>query len=154
MPPAKKQAVAHSLNPSVNSQPENHAQMHADHLAWASDIANWLDDIVLWQAELRHVVEGMKQWQMTLEELQQSLVKQSVDISTHQQALRKHEHALAGYEQGNTASELIGLSCKHQEEKQQHEAQRSCHEAAKQWHRSIMSNWEHLHKAIFGMPST
>ena len=130
----------------------SHSQMHQDHRQWLSDIASWRDDLVLWQADVRRVLVELKELKLMLEEHDRAMVKHSETIFTHRQTLTKHEHVLAQLQQGGAGDDLIGCSCAPHEESERHAQQMACHEAAKQRHRAIVSQWEHLHKAMMIMP--
>ena len=92
----------------------------------------------------------MKEFQKTLEEHVESLVKQSEDLLQLSQERTNHEHAMAEYERGETAEELVSDATRHREFAEKYEQLRMTHEGTKQWHRSLLSQWEHLHKGIFG----
>ena len=128
-----------------------HAQMHRDHLQWASDTAEWQDDLVEWQKEIRHLLAGLKVLQKTLEEQVTALVKQSEAIGQLCQERTTHERALAAFEQGDTSEELVVDAAAHQAQAEKYQQLKLSHAGTKQWQRTLLSEWQRLHKAIFGM---
>jgi len=132
----------------------SHLRMHQEHREWLNDIKTWRDDIVEWEAESRKLSAELKELVSIIEEHARVLVAHSEAIFAHHQMLAKHEHLLAQFEQGGPGDELVGCSCAHHEELERHAQQKACHETTKHLHRILISQWEHLHKAISQLPKS
>lgn len=136
---------------TAESATELHAEMHSDHLRWASDSTEWQDDLAEWQKEIRSVLAGLKELQKTLEEQFAALVKQSEEIGQLCQERATHERALAAFERGETSEELVVDAASHQAQAERYQQLKLSHAGIKQWQRTLLSEWERLHKAVFGM---
>lgn len=139
------------VTPTIPCTSNLHGEMHQDHLKWLGEIANWQDDITEWQGEIRQVLKGLSELQKTLEEQSISLVTQSEALFSHRQGTASHEHEIAQFEQGGTGGDLVAAAGAHRRQSENHEQLKLTHEATKQWQHSLVSQWEHLHKAVFGM---
>ena len=149
-----KRSVSSEAMQENKPEAGSHIQMHREHREWLSDIKTWQDDMVQWQAESRKLSAEVKELESILETHNRALVAHSEAIFAHHQMLAKHEHALSQFERGGPGDELIGCSCAHHEESEKHAQQKTCHETAKQQHRTLISQWEHLHKAISKLPKS
>lgn len=144
-----KNSNAADLQRPVES--ELHTQMHRDHIKWASDIAGWQADFAEWQIQIRKVLVGLKELQTTLEEHETSMIKQSENLVEMCKERAEHEHALAQFALGETPVDLIVDAVRHQDQSEKYEQLKLTHEGSKQWHRTLLSQWEKLHKSVFSM---
>ena len=126
----------------------SHPQMHRDHREWLSDVVMWQDDLGEWQTEIRRMRVELKQLESLLERHGQELVAHAQKVLDHRQTLSTHEHEIAGFEQCGVSEELSPGSCAHHQELEKHAEERAYHEKFKQRHRSIISQWDHLHQAL------
>jgi hypothetical protein len=74
--------------------------------------------------------------------------KHAASVRAYELATRKHEHALAGHERGETDADLVPLAPLHGEEAANHAEQRTKHEWLKKSHHTVMANWNALLKAL------
>jgi hypothetical protein len=125
-----------------------HTQMHVDHTHWLDEASFWKQDIAMWKGE----VEGAL---ADIERLADALASHAEALQTHLDAighqeldLRKHEHALAEYEQGAAGGELISQAKAHAYESNSQMAAREVHERIKRFHHVLIARWNLLCKAV------
>lgn len=143
----------HNNGSTPSSTEPLHLEMHRDHQRWLTEIVSWREDIVEWQSELKTILKGLAEFQKTIEAQQQTLAHELELISEFHAALATHERSIAQFEQGTTSDQMIVAARDHYEQSNRQDQLKLTHEATKRWQRSLASQWEHLHKAIFEMPS-
>lgn len=125
-----------------------HDEMHRDHQRWTKELETWRADVVEWQQELNSVLDGVAEFQKALEEKYDALYRESELIKNYQQTISNHEKVMAQFENGGTSDQVIVAARDHYEQSSRHDELKKAHETTRRGHRSIVSAWEQMRKAI------
>jgi hypothetical protein len=125
-----------------------HAAMHRDHCQWLSDNDMWRCDIASWQRELRQAAADLEKIAEAFKDHERALQVHAAAIRLREQDLDAHEHALAEYERGETAAELIPLAQGHENEALKHKQQIDAHERSKLRHNKILAPLGKLQRPV------
>jgi hypothetical protein len=127
---------------------KTHAELHADHRTWKSEIALWRDELALWREECVKALAAVDQITTALREQDKALQAHGQSIDAQKEYLSGHEQALAEYEGGVTDESLIAQAKEHQHEEELQNQRREAHERIKRQHHALMAELVALLKTL------